>query len=418
MNDDEKHNQVSQMHWIYSEASLTIVAAAGDNPDYGLPGVGSRSRRPQKLVRAGDHAIVEMFPYTCSSLQRSRWGSRAWTYQEGFLSSRRLIFDDQQVSFVCADAFYAESFTHWVEHQQINDNLNFSSLFFNTVDRQRRRPDKLIKECVEEYTKRSLSYDGDALSACLGIFNRFLESYGGAQIWGATLLGYKWTMDLAWYHPLPVRRRDKFPSWSWIGWKGPVRHNSRWGSELFKLHIQVPVNDQWMSLEDYLLSGANRAAKPWDAPRFLKLTGSFVGLELLQGVPPAFKDVEECPVDGLYALLPLSDHLSQVLRVYPDIDGLEEDDLVDCVALVAGLQKWSHISWHFHCLLLKPVGNRFQRVGLASSLIPGIEPHQLLCDRSGHIRIHDDSMDLIGNYDITWTPIWESDATEGSVVVE
>jgi len=406
------------MHSIYSEASLTIVAAAGNNPDYGLPGVSSRSRRPQKLVQVGEHAIVEMYPYICSSLQSSRWGSRAWTYQEGFLSSRRLIFDDQQVSLVCADAFYAESFTHRVEHLQINEDLNFSSLFFNTANHSRLRPDKLIRKCVEEYTKRSLSHDSDALSACLGIFNRFFASHGGAQIWGATLFPPRLTMELAWYHPSPVCRRDDFPSWSWLGWKGPVRHNPRWDTEFPMLHVQVSVNGQWMSLDDYLLFGMNTTTKPWDAPRFLKLSGSFVSLNLFDGVPPALKDVEECPEVGFHALLALSEHVSQALRIYPDSDSLKKENLARCVALVAGLRKWTDLSWHFHCLLLEPVGDIFQRVGIASSIIPGFEPHQLLCDPSGRTRVHDDSMDLMGQYKITWTPLWESDAKRGSIVVE
>ncbi|KAG4441015.1 hypothetical protein IFR05_003522 [Cadophora sp. M221] len=41
-NDNRKHIQLGQMDKIYSCAQLTLVAAAGEDADYGLPGVGSR----------------------------------------------------------------------------------------------------------------------------------------------------------------------------------------------------------------------------------------------------------------------------------------------------------------------------------------------------------------------------------------
>ncbi|EWZ33609.1 hypothetical protein FOZG_13321 [Fusarium oxysporum Fo47] len=45
----EKREQIQKMHKIYREADLTIIAAAGDGPDYGLPGI-STPRSPQAGV--------------------------------------------------------------------------------------------------------------------------------------------------------------------------------------------------------------------------------------------------------------------------------------------------------------------------------------------------------------------------------
>ncbi|KAF1362736.1 HET-domain-containing protein, partial [Lizonia empirigonia] len=41
----QKHQQISQMGAIYAAAHFTIVAAAGNGPDHGLPGTPSHIRR-------------------------------------------------------------------------------------------------------------------------------------------------------------------------------------------------------------------------------------------------------------------------------------------------------------------------------------------------------------------------------------
>ncbi|KAF2253321.1 HET-domain-containing protein, partial [Trematosphaeria pertusa] len=170
----EKHAQISGMHKIYSEAALTIIAAAGKDPSYGLPGVGATPRAAQYRVQLGNKTLVEMFPHTNVTLQESEWVSRAWTYQEGFLSKRKLIFDDHQVSFVCGKVFCAESFTHSIEHRALNEELTFGPYFpYDIAFRGTDWKPEGIANCIEEYTERNLSYDSDGLNACLGILNFF-----------------------------------------------------------------------------------------------------------------------------------------------------------------------------------------------------------------------------------------------------
>lgn len=43
------------MDLVYKNAELTIVAAAGVNADYGLPGVGIRQRTSQEHIKIGKH---------------------------------------------------------------------------------------------------------------------------------------------------------------------------------------------------------------------------------------------------------------------------------------------------------------------------------------------------------------------------
>ncbi|KAI3580335.1 heterokaryon incompatibility protein-domain-containing protein [Fusarium oxysporum f. sp. albedinis] len=55
----EKREQIQKMHKIYREADLTIIAAAGDGPDYGLPGISTpRVSAPSVDLRLGAHRLV------------------------------------------------------------------------------------------------------------------------------------------------------------------------------------------------------------------------------------------------------------------------------------------------------------------------------------------------------------------------
>jgi hypothetical protein len=77
-NHAERHAQISQMDVIYSEASLVIIAAAGDNPTYGLPGVGPQARTPQQSLTLKDCTLLQTYPVPEQELKSSTWLSRGW----------------------------------------------------------------------------------------------------------------------------------------------------------------------------------------------------------------------------------------------------------------------------------------------------------------------------------------------------
>lgn len=58
-------------------ADLTIVAAAGNDPNYGLPGVGRRTRQQQKSLDLGIATLVEIFDDR-ADIRKSAWALRAW----------------------------------------------------------------------------------------------------------------------------------------------------------------------------------------------------------------------------------------------------------------------------------------------------------------------------------------------------
>jgi len=97
-----KSQMIGSMDQVYSKAFLTIVAAAGHDAYHGLPGVGKTCRKRQAALKIGKVNLLEhLSPHPGTLLKTSAWGTRGWTCQEGLLSRRRLVFTDQQTSFVC-----------------------------------------------------------------------------------------------------------------------------------------------------------------------------------------------------------------------------------------------------------------------------------------------------------------------------
>ncbi|KAH3942566.1 hypothetical protein HBH70_195420 [Parastagonospora nodorum] len=163
-NEVEKHNIIRNMDAIYGGAELTIIAAAGHGPGYGLPGL-SRTREPQRTLKIGKRVFVAV-ENPVIEIVSSEWNSRAWTYQEALLSRRRLVFTDRQVYFQCC-------LGHRMEGVQLP---NFMELPLKT----RAFPESgigiravEIYDRLEEYYARKLSFDIDILNALSGIFRAF-----------------------------------------------------------------------------------------------------------------------------------------------------------------------------------------------------------------------------------------------------
>ena len=100
-NGEAKHVQINQMHKVYSNAVITIIAAASDNASYGLPGVSNTSRRAQSYGTVRGRLLAATMRVPQQTIGSSRWATRGWTYHEAALSTRRLVFTVEQVSFEC-----------------------------------------------------------------------------------------------------------------------------------------------------------------------------------------------------------------------------------------------------------------------------------------------------------------------------
>jgi hypothetical protein len=101
-NPAENYYPISKMASIYEGAELTIVAAAGLDAKYGLPGVGTTPRQPQPKIRLQSGSmLVSTLQDPRAQILSAEWSSRGWTYQESVLSNRKLVFTDHQVYWEC-----------------------------------------------------------------------------------------------------------------------------------------------------------------------------------------------------------------------------------------------------------------------------------------------------------------------------
>lgn len=247
-----KHQQINQMDLIYQYAELTIIASAGNDPEFGLPGIISRARYGQHMATVGDFDIMQTLRHPHITIQSSRWSTRGWTFQESALSRRNLAFTDEQVYFECNAMNCHESLSSDLDTLHMEDKSHFMDILhaglFGRTEKLRyghfdesnmQPPHKLVRfmGMVEQYTARDLTYDTDSLNAFTGIIRKFVTSETSlSQICGVPFLprgGYvfgSFIDGLGWSHKASAcdpQRRPEFPSWSWAGWAGGIEYERR-----------------------------------------------------------------------------------------------------------------------------------------------------------------------------------------------
>lgn len=344
------------MDEIYSQAQLTIIAAAGGNPNYGLPGVQSRSRIPQHHVTIGNISFVQVkLPHLDVDL--SPWASRAWTYQEGLLSKRKLIFTDHGVFYACQHMQAAEYITTSITIGVLATGP-FSIMFGLdsglTYDR-----------IIENYTSRTLTYDSDALNACLGI----LKAHRVTHIWGIKIGYTPYAKDillsLCFIFNRPGRRRQIFPSWSWTGGTGSVTLlTDVINGQCCKIRVGNNELDM-QDVERYFQSHEPQADAGMDcAPRILELTG-LAHTTLFSGEELENIIIDHSPekTQQFWVTIPTIDLNTNVPPAHGCTDALLQstEQLRDVTAMAL----WHNVDdFSMRALLLKPDGNIYRRIGM------------------------------------------------------
>ncbi|KJZ77780.1 hypothetical protein HIM_02957 [Hirsutella minnesotensis 3608] len=265
---ENKAQHISRMDEIFEGATLTIIAAHGDSAGCGLPGVGSTHRplQPKYRFTSSGLTVVSSLKDPRLSIEQSTWYTRGWTYQEGLLSRRRLIFTEEQMYWECDGMLCPETLVMPLDHYHDPQQERMCDFMrpglFNSascVDGSWQAWKKLPKADEEpslmsvfratdkhivSYSKRHLTYDEDSLAAFMGMSRHLEKTLGrgrlghllGMPIWLSTAKDAQsrpgLTKDLFalstsfWQHKTgagePVKRRRHLPSWTWAGWKGPV----------------------------------------------------------------------------------------------------------------------------------------------------------------------------------------------------
>ncbi|KAF1843154.1 HET-domain-containing protein [Cucurbitaria berberidis CBS 394.84] len=340
--EDIKHDQLRQMDRIYHKAEVTIVAAAGGDPTVCLPGVSSNTRIRQPRISIGEHTLVSSMRSPGWQILSSTWSTRAWTYQEAVCSRRLVIFTEQQVYLECCGSNLGEAV------DSDNETL-FPNLFLGR-DYNGGNWDFLQK--ISQYSKRTLTYDCDALKGLLGVLRLFEDATDPIyHYWGvpvlptrrrATCISMRQRTDgfvagLCWQSAGPGRRRPQFPSWSWTGWTCSVLSNSpeynTWveiPQLKTRISIQSPNEDQ-LDFESFFERYIQRSNSFPSSP-YIHIEAWTIDLRV-RDISHYSKDIINlytypATASGVIACAPL--HLLEENRLtFPD--SLETEDLIGIV---------------------------------------------------------------------------------------
>lgn len=272
---EDKHRQIAIMDKIYRSADLTIIVAAGNDCGDGIPGVSERCRPPRLSTTIGNTILVEEKEDPGKEIETSIWRSRGWTFQEGLLSRRRLVFTDSQILFSCFSGQTIEprggpEFPQTAEDpvtllapRDVRRKARFWDTRFLKTDSH--DPTTLtgtadlyyygfplaFAELLEKYSTLCFSFESDIVDAFRAIGNVFasrtppvLHLYGLPFISGdESTTASSLTRGLTWYLERgneETARRPGFPSWSWLGYRGPVRWGGMpWGEPI------LPIDRKW-----------------------------------------------------------------------------------------------------------------------------------------------------------------------------
>ena len=249
--DNDKHVQIRQMDVIYSIASLTIVAAAGEDANTGLPGLSSHIRRPAQAIESiRGLRFAAMHPRLSCLMDTLPVNTRGWTFQELALSKRVICLTPRQNYYFCRSGICSEdsgaegSLTH---EQSPSNSLSVFNLSLEHGVWQ------CYKQIVNQYTCRKFTFERDIIDALDGLFSSLQTVEDEAFICALpeTLLD----TALLWQPNGPLRRRKPLldghliPSWSWAGWVGNTGYG--WLLDPDQIHTEITSWSIEIAKDDY-----------------------------------------------------------------------------------------------------------------------------------------------------------------------
>ncbi|KAI1414331.1 heterokaryon incompatibility protein-domain-containing protein [Hypoxylon sp. FL1857] len=218
---------INVMDSVYEQCLFSIVASA--DPTQGLPGV-QRPRRVSQISCDVLPGIRLLLSHRMEELiELTPYHQRAWTFQEYFLSRRKVVFLNGMVHFQCRTRYCSEdirgslpsSMANLLSSVRLDDDLldvfyGFSVFLFY-------------------YSCRHMTYQSDGLNAMAGLCRRLGERGRCSLLQGIPVSSF----DL--YLPFQprakrIQRREGFPSWSWAGWIGPLHYG----------HFEPGDKNEWL----------------------------------------------------------------------------------------------------------------------------------------------------------------------------
>nr|XP_024393156.1 uncharacterized protein LOC112290744 [Physcomitrium patens] len=241
---DQEH-QIRNMDLVYGFASFTIIAADGDGADAGLVGVKDVSRNIVQDIEEVEpdlHLAVSLSGFGTLQRARSKWNTRAWTFQAALLSRRMVIFFGGEMTWECREAVWTEDLhissgtigsfiaPHYSNHmtplleRRLAASKANPSAYASSFAAMNHDNLTMHENAVREYTARQMTYLSDMLNAFAGLAKIFETPLATGFSQG--LPKNRLDTALLWTPEQALTRRPGFASWSWAGWVGKSRYFS------------------------------------------------------------------------------------------------------------------------------------------------------------------------------------------------
>jgi hypothetical protein len=167
-------------------------------------------------------------PKVESYWNRKVWHNRGWTFQERAVSRRSLVFTNETVYWQC-------KCNTWHENRPagpdgiLGTNLERRPVPSGASDDW---PSYTLKihpwpnleqyfNLVRGFNGRRLGFESDARNAFTAITSALSYTFKGGFLFGIPVFFFD--IGLLWSRVgFPLKRREGFPSWSWLGWSGPT----------------------------------------------------------------------------------------------------------------------------------------------------------------------------------------------------
>ncbi|KAI1296342.1 heterokaryon incompatibility protein-domain-containing protein [Xylaria venustula] len=223
--DDDRGTGIKAMDLVYEQAYFTIIAGSGTDADSGLPGVreGTRSSSHQitSEVLPGVNLVLR---HTMQDIvAKAEYQHRGWTFQEYYLSRRKITFIDDTIYFQCHEKFW----------QELEDGLPVRRDPTTELGQVLHKPSgdmyHLLGQLVNKYTTRELKMPTDYVFAMAGVCRRVADYAQCSLLFGIPTPALDWFI-LFYPNKNGLRRCDHFPSWTWAGWYGQVYYSYGSGS--------------------------------------------------------------------------------------------------------------------------------------------------------------------------------------------